>query len=91
MKKQTERRLALLEIILSVGVIAGSVLLLVSWEKYEWAFTVVFGFAAALLFVRALSAYLLKKGKGLLHTVLCLSGAAVMCALATAVTLAMLE
>ena len=92
MKKQkASGRLAVLEIILSVVIIAGAALLVVSREQYEWGFAVVFGCSAVLLFVRGIDIFLEDRPKAMLGFVTDIIGSAVMSALTTAVILTLLD
>ena len=89
--RKAEKRLAILEIILSLAVIAGAGLLVVSWEKYEWAFAVVFACSAVLLFVRGIMVFLKRNPRAVPLCIISLLGAAAMTALATATILTIIE
>ena len=79
--RRWEKRFALLELILSAGILMMSVLLIVDMDRFGWAFIPVFSAAAVLFFVKALYIYQGKSRRRIGKCIFLLCGAAAMIAL----------
>lgn len=63
MKRKNGNWAELFQILLSIGIIVTAVFLILDWKTYDFCFTVIFGLAAVLFFVRGVCVVVSGTGK----------------------------